>query len=89
MTINCLPNNGVDIKAGFTCTGEIEGGSVGETGIIAIDDGQGGIMYLQQAVSGADLFICFFIFIFTLFFIAKTIFNFLLPKMISIKAKKQ
>ena len=33
MTIECLPKNETDIKSGFNCTGEIEGGSVGETGI--------------------------------------------------------
>jgi len=88
MKINCYPYPAnPNIDKGFFCSGENNAES--ELGsIISISDGQGGFMYLDRAISGADLFICFFIFIFTIFYIAKTIFNFLLPKMISIKAKK-
>jgi hypothetical protein len=83
MTINCLPT-GENINTGFSC--EASDGVFNS--LITMDDGNGGLIYVDRAISGADIFMCFFIFIFLIFFMLKTMFYFFLPKIISIKKKQ-
>lgn len=87
MTINCLPTDGNDIKAGFHCSVNWTGGAGTSDNIVLVPDGQGGNMYIDTAWSGADMFVCFFIFVFLILKITEVVFSFFLPKITRIRKK--